>query len=51
MVAMIETVTALMGLVSVGIFLAHAFEGFRSRAWSRRRSAPPSATRPDLEIF
>jgi len=30
--AMIETVTALMGLVSAGIFLAHAFEGFRSRA-------------------
>ena len=31
-VAMIETVTALLGLVSAGIFLAHAFEGFRSRA-------------------
>ena len=30
--AMIETVTALLGLVSAGIFLAHAFEGFRSRA-------------------
>jgi hypothetical protein len=30
--AMIETVTALMGLVSAGIFLAHAFEGYRSRA-------------------
>jgi hypothetical protein len=30
--AMIETVTAVMGLVSAGIFLAHAFEGFRSRA-------------------
>ena len=30
--AMIETVTAVMGLVSVGIFLAHAFEGYRSRA-------------------
>jgi hypothetical protein len=29
---MIETVSAVMGLVSVGIFLAHAFEGFRSRA-------------------
>jgi hypothetical protein len=31
--AMIETVTAVMGLVSAGIFLAHAFEGYRSRAW------------------
>src|SRR6185312_7714295 len=30
--AMIETVTAVMGLVSAGIFLAHAFEGYRSRA-------------------
>jgi hypothetical protein len=30
--AMIETVTAVMGLLSAGIFLAHAFEGFRSRA-------------------
>ncbi len=29
---MIETVTAVMGLVSVAIFLAHAFEGYRSRA-------------------
>ena len=29
---MIETVTAVMGLVSMGIFLAHAFEGYRSRA-------------------
>jgi hypothetical protein len=28
---MIETVTALMGLVGAGIFLAHAFEGIRSR--------------------
>jgi hypothetical protein len=32
MFAMIETLTAVMGLVSAGIFLAHAFEGFRSRA-------------------
>jgi hypothetical protein len=30
--AMIETVTAFLGLFSAGIFLAHAFEGFRSRA-------------------
>jgi hypothetical protein len=30
--AMFDTVTAFLGLVSVGIFLAHAFEGFRSRA-------------------
>jgi hypothetical protein len=29
---MIETVSALMGLVSVAIFLAHAFEGYRTRA-------------------
>jgi hypothetical protein len=29
---MIETVTAVMGLVSAGIFLAHAYEGFRTRA-------------------
>jgi len=31
---MIETVTAVMGLVSAGIFLAHAFEGYRYRAWA-----------------
>jgi hypothetical protein len=30
--AMIETVTAVLGLMSAGIFLAHAFDGFRSRA-------------------
>jgi hypothetical protein len=29
---MIETLSAVMGLVSAGIFLAHAFEGYRSRA-------------------
>jgi hypothetical protein len=29
--AMIETVTAFFGVVSVGIFLAHALEGFLSR--------------------
>jgi hypothetical protein len=29
---MIETVTAVMGLVSAVIFLAHALEGFRYRA-------------------
>lgn len=29
---MIGTVTAVMGLVSAAIFLAHAFEGYRSRA-------------------
>jgi hypothetical protein len=28
---MIETMTAVMGLVGAGIFLAHAFEGIRSR--------------------
>jgi hypothetical protein len=30
--AMIEAVTAVMGLMGAGIFLAHAFEGVRSRA-------------------
>jgi hypothetical protein len=30
--AMIETVSAFLGLVSAGIFLAHALEGFHSRA-------------------
>jgi hypothetical protein len=30
--AMIETVTAFLGLMSAGIFLAHAFDSFRSRA-------------------
>ncbi|MFB9262518.1 hypothetical protein ACFFWD_04930 [Bradyrhizobium erythrophlei] len=30
--AMIETVTAVMGLVSAAIFLAHALEGYRYRA-------------------
>jgi hypothetical protein len=29
---MIETVTAVLGLMSAGIFIAHAFDGFRSRA-------------------
>jgi hypothetical protein len=28
---MIETVTAFFGLISAGIFLAHAFDGYRSR--------------------
>jgi hypothetical protein len=28
--AMVETVSACLGLISAGIFLAHAFEGFRS---------------------
>ena len=31
-IAMVETVTAVLGLVSAGIFLAHAFDGYRSRA-------------------
>ena len=30
--AMFETMTAMMGLLGAGIFLAHAFEGIRSRA-------------------
>jgi hypothetical protein len=29
---MIETVTAVMGLMSAGIFLAHALESYRYRA-------------------
>ena len=29
--AMFETMTAVMGLLGAGIFLAHAFEGIRSR--------------------
>ena len=32
MFAMFEMVTAVMGLVGAGIFLAHAFEGVLSRA-------------------
>jgi len=32
LMAMFETMTAVMGLVGAGIFLAHAFEGIRSRA-------------------
>jgi hypothetical protein len=32
MFSMIELMTALMGLVGVGIFLAHAFEGVLFRA-------------------
>ena len=28
---MFETMTAVMGLVGAGIFLAHVFEGIRSR--------------------
>jgi hypothetical protein len=36
-VAMIDTITVLFGLFSAGIFLAHAFDGYRSRASSRER--------------
>jgi len=43
---MIETVSAVMGLVSAGIFLAHAFEGYRSRAWARK--ARGSGSRPRI---
>ena len=32
MIAMFEMVTAVMGLVGAGIFIAHAFEGVLSRA-------------------
>jgi hypothetical protein len=31
-VAMLEAVTALFGIMSVGIFIAHAIDGYRSRA-------------------
>jgi hypothetical protein len=30
--AMFETMTAIMGLAGAAIFIAHAFEGIRSRA-------------------
>ena len=30
---MIEMVAAALGLASVGIFLAHAIEGYRTRKW------------------
>jgi hypothetical protein len=30
-IAMIETVTAFFGFISASIFLAHAYEGYRSR--------------------
>ena len=30
--AMFEAVTAVLGMVSAGVFLAHAFEGVRFRA-------------------
>jgi hypothetical protein len=36
-VAMIDTITVLFGLFSAGIFLAHAFDGYRSRASLRER--------------
>jgi hypothetical protein len=29
---MLEAVTALFGIMSVGIFIAHAVDGYRSRA-------------------
>jgi len=48
---MIETVTAFLGLVSVGIFLAHAFDGFRSRVWSRREHQHTSFQKADFETF
>jgi len=37
---MIETVTAFMGLISAGVFLAHVFEGVRSRAWTGKDQSP-----------
>jgi len=33
---MIDTVTMVLALMSGSIFLAHALDGLRSRAWSRR---------------
>jgi len=48
---MIETVTAFLGLISAGIFLAHAFDGFRSRVWSRARPPALLSKKADFEIF
>jgi hypothetical protein len=39
--AMIETVTAVMGLVSAGIFLAHAYEDYRLRDTHHHVQAEP----------
>jgi hypothetical protein len=36
-VAMIGTITVFFGLLSAGIFLAHAFDGYRSRVSLRER--------------
>ena len=41
--AMIETVTAVMGLVSAGIFLAHAFEDYRRRGTHHLVQTEPAA--------
>ena len=38
---MIETVTAVMGLVSAGIFLAHAYEDYRMRDTHHHVQAEP----------
>jgi hypothetical protein len=48
-IAMIETVTALCGALSAGIFLAHALDGFWSRpqAVLSRRSGDFSGRRMD----
>jgi hypothetical protein len=35
--AMIEIIILFFGLFSAGIFLAHAFDGYRTRAWLRER--------------
>ena len=40
---MIETVTAVMGLVSAGIFLAHAFEDYRRRGTHHLVQTEPAA--------
>jgi hypothetical protein len=36
-VAMIETITAFFGFISASIFLAHAYEGYRSRPVLQKR--------------
>jgi hypothetical protein len=41
--AMIETVTAFFGLLSASIFLAHAFEGYRSRPLRQRSTSLPQS--------
>jgi len=48
--AMIETVTAFLGLISAGIFLAHAFDGFSLEGLISARP-PAFFQKADFEIF